>query len=70
VDTNGANWNYKTGFLFLGLGSVTVVVIFLLVPEPSMRNSAEMDEMYEKGVPAWRMSKYVTDVQRAAANAT
>jgi hypothetical protein len=29
-----------------------------------MRNTAEMDEMYEKGVPAWRMQKYVTDVQR------
>jgi hypothetical protein len=23
-----------------------------------------MDEMYEKGVPAWRMKKFVTDVQR------
>jgi MFS transporter, SP family, sugar:H+ symporter len=69
VDVNGANWGYKTAFLFVGLGTVTVLVIFLFVPEPSMRNSAEMDEMYEKGVPAWRMSKYVTDVQRAAGTA-
>jgi SP family sugar:H+ symporter-like MFS transporter len=40
------------------------VVIYFFVPEPSQRNSAELDEMYEKGVPARRMRKYITDVQR------
>ena len=32
-----------------------------------MRNTAEMDEMYEKGVPAWKMQKYITDAQLAQA---
>lgn len=56
---------FNTSFLFGGFGVLTSVVIWFFVPEPSRRNAAEMDEMYEKGVPAWKMSKYVTDVQHA-----
>lgn len=63
MDVNGADWGYKTAFLFLGTGVVTCIIAFIYVPEPSQRNSAEMDEMYEKGVPARKMRKYVTDVQ-------
>ena len=36
----------------------------MYVPEPSRRNAAELDELFEKGIPAWRMRKYVTDVQK------
>jgi SP family sugar:H+ symporter-like MFS transporter len=61
---DGANWGYKTAWLFLGTGIICCVVIYFYVPEPSKRNPAELDEMYEKGVPAWRMRNYVTDVQR------
>ena len=64
MDVNGANWGYKTAWLFLGTGVVCTIGAFYFVPEPSQRNSAELDEMYEKEVPAWRMRKYVTDVQR------
>ncbi|KAM0278153.1 hypothetical protein ACHAQH_005351 [Verticillium albo-atrum] len=65
LDTEGANMGYKTGWLFFGVGVVTCVVVWVFVPEPSRRNNAEMDEMYEKGVPAWKMKNYVTDVQLA-----
>ncbi len=64
VDVNGANWGYRTAFLFLGTGVVTCLAVYYFVPEPSQRNPAELDEMYEKGVPAWRMRNYVTDVQK------
>ncbi|KAL4878200.1 MFS general substrate transporter [Aspergillus karnatakaensis] len=63
LDTEGVNWNFKTGWFFGALGVVTSVIVWFYVPEPSKRNTAEMDEMYEKGVPAWRMKGYVTDVQ-------
>lgn len=63
VDVNGANWGYKTAWLFFSTGAVTCVVVYFFVPEPSQRNPAELDEMYEKGVPAWKMSKFMTDVQ-------
>ncbi|KAJ3549491.1 hypothetical protein NM208_g479 [Fusarium decemcellulare] len=64
LDVEGANWGYKTAWLFFGTGLVVVVLVWLYVPEPSARNSAELDEMYAKGVPAWRMRKFVTDVQK------
>lgn len=64
VDVNGVNWSYSTAFLFLGTGVFTCVLVYFYVPEPSQRNPAEMDEMYEKGVPARRMRKFVTDVQK------
>ena len=63
MDVNGVNWSYSTAFFFLGTGLVTCVLVWFFVPVPEQRNPAEMDEMYEKGVPAWHMRKYVTEVQ-------
>ncbi|KAM5353514.1 hypothetical protein ACJ41O_000164 [Fusarium nematophilum] len=63
IDTEGVDWNYNTAWLFGGLGVITIVIVWFYVPEPSKRNTAEMDEMYENGVPAWKMQKYVTNVQ-------
>lgn len=60
---NGIGFN--TAFVFGGFSIITCVICWFYVPEPARRNAAEMDEMYEKRVPAWKMSKYVTDVQRA-----
>ncbi|KAI8657187.1 MFS domain-containing protein [Fusarium keratoplasticum] len=65
LDPEGVDWNYNTGWLFGALGVITTVIVWLYVPEPSKRNTAEMDEMYENGVPAWKMQKYVTNVQLA-----
>lgn len=65
VDTEGADWGYDTAWLFFGLGSLIFVMVWLYVPEPSQRNYAEMDEMYNNGVPARKMRKYVTEVQLA-----
>ena len=64
VDVNNANWGYKTAWLFLGTGIVVTVLVYFYVPEPSQRNSAELDEMFAKKVPARKMRKYVTDVQK------
>lgn len=66
MQTNGANWGYNTAWLFFGTGVIALALTVLYVPECAQRNPAELDEMYEKGVPAWRMQKYVTDVQTRA----
>lgn len=65
VDTEGADWGYDLAWLFLGTGIFVTAVVWFYTPEPMCRNAAEMDEMYEKGVPAWKMKKYVTEVQTA-----
>ncbi|ODN93565.1 sugar transporter [Cryptococcus wingfieldii CBS 7118] len=56
---------YNTAFVFLGFGTICWLLTILLLPEVAKRNSAEMDEMYEKNVPPWKMKGYVTDVQKA-----
>ncbi|KAL4903125.1 hypothetical protein BDW74DRAFT_169064 [Aspergillus multicolor] len=66
LDVNGVNWGYKTAWLFFATGICVCVLLYFYLPECSRRNAAEIDEMYEKGVPAWRMHKYVTDVQERA----
>lgn len=64
VATNGANWGYKTGWLFFGCGLVASVGALFLIPETCKRSPAELDELYQKRVSVWKMRRYVTDVQR------
>ncbi|PLB45132.1 MFS general substrate transporter [Aspergillus steynii IBT 23096] len=63
LDPAGVNWGYKTAWLFFGSGVVVCILLYIFLPECSRRNAAEIDEMYEKGIPAWKMKKYVTEVQ-------
>ena len=63
VDVNGVNWGYKTAWLFFATGAVTCLIICFYVSELSQRDPAELDEMYEKDVPAWKMRKFVIDGQ-------
>ncbi|OCF35836.1 sugar transporter [Kwoniella heveanensis BCC8398] len=67
LQTNGANLGYDTAWIFLGFGTLVTILAVFLLPETAQRNPAELDEMYENGVPAWRMKKYVTEVQKAQA---
>ncbi|WRT68753.1 uncharacterized protein IL334_005733 [Kwoniella shivajii] len=67
LQTNGANLGYNTSWIFFGTSIVVLIVAVFYLPETAQRNSAELDEMYEKGVPAWKMKKFVTDVQKAHA---
>ena len=64
VATNGANWGYKTGWLFFALGLVSSIGALFLIPETARRSPAELDELYDKRVSVWKMKHYVTDVQR------
>ncbi|KAH7121442.1 general substrate transporter [Dactylonectria macrodidyma] len=63
LDVDGVNWGYKTAWLFFGTGIVVCILLFFFLPECSRRNAAEIDEMYEKSIPAWKMHKHVTEVQ-------
>ncbi|PSN71411.1 MFS general substrate transporter [Corynespora cassiicola Philippines] len=65
LDVEGVDWGYDTAWLFFATGMLVSVAIWFFVPEPSQRNYAEMDEMYNNRVPARKMRKYVTEVQLA-----
>ncbi|PCH03906.1 Major facilitator superfamily domain, general substrate transporter [Penicillium occitanis (nom. inval.)] len=70
LNTTGANWGYKTAWLFFGTGIAVSFLLYIFLPECAKRNPAEIDEMYEKGVPAWKMHKFYTDIQATHRAAT
>lgn len=56
--------NIRAAFLFSGLSTPVAILLWFYLPETKARSVAEMDELFERGIPAWRTSKYVTDVER------
>jgi len=42
----------------------------MYLPETRGRSSAEIDELFERKVPAWKWSKTVTEVEEQLAAAT
>lgn len=64
LDVNGANWGYNTAWLFLGTGVVACIIGYFFVPETARRNAAELDELFDRGVPAWRMRNFETNAQK------
>ena len=65
----GHGWGYKTGLLYVITGSISLVLCYFFVPEIARRNAADLDELFEKGVPARRFKQYVTEYQKAAQDA-
>jgi len=50
----------KAGFVY-GTSSVPIcILMWLHLPEMKGRSAAEIDELYERKIPAWRWSKTVT----------
>lgn len=66
VDVRGANLGFKAVWIFVGFGGVANVFALFFAPEPARRSPAELDELFEKRIPAWRMKGYVTDVELSA----
>lgn len=55
--------NLRAAFVYGALSVPMCILMWLYVPETKGRSAAEIDELFEKGVPAWRWSKTVTDVE-------
>ncbi len=53
----------KSGFVCGALSVPMCILMWLYVPETKGRSAAEIDELYERKVPAWRWTKTVTDVE-------
>ena len=49
------------GFIWFGSSFVTALFIFFFVPEVRGRSLEEIEEMFDKGVPAWKFQKYVCE---------
>ncbi|KAL3496922.1 general substrate transporter [Aspergillus germanicus] len=64
VNANQWGWGLKTGWFFAGLGLPFVAGMWWLIPETAGRSAAELDELFESKIPAWRFHKTVTATQR------
>ncbi|XXH02484.1 hypothetical protein Hte_008860 [Hypoxylon texense] len=56
MSTTEANWGGKTGFLFAGLGLLTVIWAILYLPETKGRTFEELDILFDKKVPAGKFA--------------
>lgn len=58
LDTNGANWGGKLGFLFAGLGLLNMAWCYFFLPETGRRTFEELDLMFQLKVPTKRFKSY------------
>ncbi|KXJ89300.1 general substrate transporter [Microdochium bolleyi] len=58
-----ANWGTKIGFFFAGLTALMTIPVIFFYPETKGRTYAEIDELYERNIPAWRFNKTKTHAQ-------
>jgi hypothetical protein len=64
-----AGWGAKIGCFFGPLAALFTVLVWFTVPETMGRTYAELDELYERRIPAWRFSKETTSSQEAIISA-
>jgi len=50
----------KAAFVFAAFSVPICVLMWLYLPETKSRSAAEIDELYERKIPAWRWAKTVT----------
>ncbi|CAH0004304.1 unnamed protein product [Clonostachys byssicola] len=55
--------NIKACFIFGALSVPCCILMWLYVPETKGRSTAEIDELYERRIPAWKWSKTRTSVE-------
>jgi hypothetical protein len=66
LSNQGAGWGQKIGFFFAGTTLAFLVPVVFFFPETNGRTYLELDELFERGVPAWRFANTVTSYQAGA----
>ncbi|KAF7192804.1 putative metabolite transport protein YwtG [Pseudocercospora fuligena] len=60
----------NTVFFWVGTGTLVYILVFLLVPETKGRSFAELDELFDRKIPAWKFAKTRTSVQDGMTSTT
>ncbi|KAH1397390.1 hypothetical protein KXV51_003325 [Aspergillus fumigatus] len=64
TNANEWNWGLKTGWFYAGVGFPFALGMWFLIPETAGCSSAELDELFERGIKPWRFHKTQTATQR------
>ncbi|KAF5012866.1 hypothetical protein FDECE_1156 [Fusarium decemcellulare] len=65
LSDQNAGWGQKIGLFFGGITVVYLIPVILLYPETKGRTYQELDELFERGVPAWKFAQTETSHQRS-----
>ncbi|KAH8885823.1 general substrate transporter [Thozetella sp. PMI_491] len=63
LSNQNANWGQKTGLFFGGVTLLYLVPVILMYPEAKGRTYNELDELFERRIPAWKFSETKTSHQ-------
>ncbi|KFA56515.1 hypothetical protein S40293_01180 [Stachybotrys chartarum IBT 40293] len=64
LSNQNAGWGQKIGLFFGGITIVFLIPVILLFPETKGRTYQELDELFDKGVPAWKFATTQTSHQK------
>ncbi|KAH6711365.1 putative transporter [Leptodontidium sp. 2 PMI_412] len=64
TNVNKWGWGLKTAWFYVGVGAPFMLGMWYLIPETNGRSNAELDELFERGIKAWRFHKTETATQR------
>ncbi|KAJ4191822.1 hypothetical protein NW767_010728 [Fusarium falciforme] len=64
VNAHQWNWGLKTGWFYAGIGFPATIGMWLLIPETKQRSTAELDELFERKIKAWRFAGTETATER------
>lgn len=56
LSNQNAGWGQKTGLFFGGITAVYLIPCILLFPETKGRTYEELDELFERNIPAWKFA--------------
>ncbi|KAF5012993.1 hypothetical protein FDECE_976 [Fusarium decemcellulare] len=65
INPEALNWGPKYCYIWAGSNLILAIFTFLFIPETRGRSLEQLDELFEKRLPAWRFRSYVTDLQQA-----
>ncbi|KAL4879555.1 general substrate transporter [Aspergillus karnatakaensis] len=57
-------WGYKTGWFYAVSGAFATAGAWYLIPETKGRSAAELDELFERNIPAWKFKQTETATQQ------
>lgn len=60
-----AGWGAQTGYFFGILAALMTVLVYFVIPETKGRTYAELDELFERRIPARKFKQTHTEVQDA-----
>jgi len=56
LSDQNAGWGQKTGLFFAGTTALYLIPCIFLFPETKGRTYAELDDLFERNIPAWKFA--------------